>query len=92
MTDDTRDVIARALFEMDSIEPPVDRCHPIWHNYLTDAEAILAALAAKGLGIFPLEATEAMQAAAESADLSSDGPLSYAALWSAMIAAGGDDG
>ncbi len=49
--DGARDVIARTLFEMDGIEPPVDRGHPIWHNYLTDAKAILAAIAAKGLVI-----------------------------------------
>ncbi len=52
---DTRDVIARTLFEMDGIEPPVDRDHPIWHNYLTDAAVILAALAAKGLVIVERE-------------------------------------
>ncbi len=63
MSDDTRDVIARALFEMDGIEPPADRDHPIWHNYLTDADAIIAALAAKGMVIVPLEPTEAMRLA-----------------------------
>ncbi len=91
MTDHV-ELIAGALFEMDCIEPPVDRDHPIWHNYLTDSDAIIAALAAKGMVIVPLEPTEAMEAAAESAELIGAGPLSYAVLWRAMIAAGGDDG
>ncbi len=64
MTNDTRDVIARALFKMDGIEPPVDRGRAIWHNYLTDADAILAAIAAKGLVIADADDADAAAVAA----------------------------
>ncbi len=95
MSDDTRDVIAGALFEMDRIEPPVDRDHPIWHNYLTDADAIIAALAAKGLVIAPMEPTEAMLIAAGRLKLTGLVRIrgsAYADFYRAMLAAyGGDD-
>ncbi len=102
MTDDARDVIARALFEMDGIEPPADRDHPIWHNFLTDAKAILAALAAAGVVIVPRDALAQVTQALKGpgylirelqaiSSIQGDGcPLRQ--LERAMIAAGGDDG
>ncbi len=82
MTDDTRDVIARAILHYRGDGPQQDDEEQM-------AWTIFEALAVAGLVIVPLEPTDAMEAAAEDAELIGAGPLSYAVLWRAMIAAGG---
>ncbi len=86
MTDDARDVIARALSSA-----------PITGSW-EEADAILAALAAAGLVIAPLEPTRAMMTAGymkhlEMAALEKgwSSKRNPEVIYRAMIAAGGDD-
>ena len=86
MTD--RDVIARALL------PKVTSARVKWRTYDEEADAMIAALAAAGRVIVPMEPTEAMttQGCLAIMDTVLVGPPLIGKSYRAMIAAGGDDG